>query len=429
MCKCQAKDKNGNSICDLETFGNSDKCILHCNKSDWYEIDKDGNIDWIKSKNKRILFWNEINKYILKQNGQYESSGEIIKEVESESNSRILFYEFNSVIFPSSRDDYNDLDEKEFFLLSKELDLFFKGCQFHSSIDLSFINKSKAIEFDDCCFYDDLIFNGITFDNSFLFQNSKVHKDILLNNISFKNIVSFCGSKFFGKCKFVHCRFNELSFISDIEINKLELQHCFFQKNVSFLNIKVNELNRETARTIKDSFEQKNNIIEANRFYSFEMKEYDKELTWKDNFKEKLVFKLHEWSSDHSQNWTLPLFWILFLSMTYSAIEYIFIDKNVLKESFIGLSISFLSFPFILSNLIENLNIKKYFLSFIFLVIGIYFFITTDYLLEIPAKAINPFSFMRNDEEINGIQLIFKVIIAYLIYQFIISIRQNTRRK
>lgn len=45
------------------------------------------------------------------------------------------------------------------------------------------------------------------------------------------------------------------------------------------------------------------------------------------------------------------------------------------------------------------------------------------------ADKINPFSIMTKDEPITFDGLIYKIIIAYLIYQLIISIRQNTRRK
>jgi len=45
------------------------------------------------------------------------------------------------------------------------------------------------------------------------------------------------------------------------------------------------------------------------------------------------------------------------------------------------------------------------------------------------ANLINPFSIMTKGETLTLGILIYKVVIAYLIYQFIVSIRQNTRRK
>ena len=60
---------------------------------------------------------------------------------------------------------------------------------------------------------------------------------------------------------------------------------------------------------------------------------------------------------------------------------------------------------------------------------SLYLFLTLDLKFEYLAKTINPFSVMLSGDNLDIIQFIFKVIIAYLIYQFIISIRQNTRRK
>ena len=45
------------------------------------------------------------------------------------------------------------------------------------------------------------------------------------------------------------------------------------------------------------------------------------------------------------------------------------------------------------------------------------------------ANKINPFSIMISKDPLTFGLLFFKVIMAYLIYQFIVSVRQNTRRK
>ena len=120
--------------------------------------------------------------------------------------------------------------------------------------------------------------------------------------------------------------------------------------------------------------------------------------------------------------------------MGYVVIEYLFwggnksVDES-LSSKILGILFIDLSIPFIIYNILKNKGFKKYFSSFIFLTTGVYLYITNDLLLELPAKAINPFSIMYDGDSINGIELIFKIIITYLIYQLIISIRQNTRRK
>jgi hypothetical protein len=148
-------------------------------------------------------------------------------------------------------------------------------------------------------------------------------------------------------------------------------------------------MNRETARIIKNSFEQQNNIIEANKYYALEMEKRSEELRFLKNPFEWFVFKIHGISSNHSQNWILPLFWIFSISFFY-------IIFNT-------------QFSFI-ESLLYNINIKAN-------------------LLDEMANLINPFSIMTKGETLTFGMLLFKVTIAYLIYQFIISIRQNTRRK
>ena len=65
-------------------------------------------------------------------------------------------------------------------------------------------------------------------------------------------------------------------------------------------------------------------------------------------------------------------------------------------------------------------NVTKYLIYIIF---------TEDYQLCIFSNIINPFSIMTGMDEVNFGTLVYKVIIAYLLYQFIVSIRQNIRRK
>ena len=285
----------------------------------------------------------------------------------------------------------------------------------------SFINKiiGLYINFDLLSIIDSFICDIVFFPspkiNNLNIQNSTLENGIDLNNSIIKDRLSLINSK--------------------IKNKKFDLSNTSLPSNMNFLNAKLEVENRETARIIKDSFDRQNNFIEANKYYAIEMKHFDNELMWtKDNLKEKLIFKFHDWSSEHSQNWVLPLFWILLFSMGYGVIEYLFFGGNKLVDeslyaNILGILFIVLSIPFIIDNILENKGFKKYFSSFIFFTIGFYLYITNDLLLELAAKAINPFSIMYDGDSINGIQLIFKIIITYLIYQLIISIRQNTRRK
>jgi hypothetical protein len=59
----------------------------------------------------------------------------------------------------------------------------------------------------------------------------------------------------------------------------------------------------------------------------------------------------------------------------------------------------------------------------------LYVYFSSDLYLKSFANSLNPFSLMTGSEKITILGLCYKIAIAYLIYQLIVSIRQNTRRK
>jgi len=99
-----------------------------------------------------------------------------------------------------------------------------------------------------------------------------------------------------------------------------------------------------------------------------------------------------------------------------NTLEYIVIDMTI-----------FLAFVYGSYLVVEYEKINK------FWYIGMYYifygFFSQDWLLKCFANKLNPFSIMMGSEKLTFGGLIYKIIIAYLIYQLIISIRQNTRRK
>ncbi|MGB5918268.1 hypothetical protein [Arcobacter sp.] len=286
--------------------------------------------------------------------------------------------------------------------------------------------------------------------------------EIITDFAVFKEKSIFSFNIFNKKVDFKMNMFEEISFIRySVFINGLNLRDSIFKSGCNFLNLsnkiiekemlsiglkesiidivkrikfKKNLIldNRETARIIKDSFEQQNNIIEANRFYALEMKEREKELNFSKEPFEWLVFKIHSLSSNHSQDWTLSLFWIIILGLLCSFISYdenyIFTEKDyILNQLYLGILIPLLCFTLLLSLL--KFEKIKLILSTLFITLIFYLNYTRDISFNHFAYVLNPFSIMRDDEPITFGTLIFKIIIAYLIYQLIISIRQNTRRK
>lgn len=362
-------------------------------------------------------------------------------------------------------------------LINKDFLLNDEGNNSKSNLDLIDLKESTfkgkvRIQFFNCI--KDANFCNTKFEDLADFYRTKFYK-VNFERTDFKNIAVFSEAEFYCNVDFKYTKFLGTSIFRDTIITgKLNLRDTIFKENANFLDITsksrkvydeekrdyihIGELedikvsNRETARIIKNFFDSSNNIIEANRFYKLEMKEREDELEKSfdkgKNIFEYLIFKFHGLSSNHSQNPLLVFFWIYLFSMFYSFFEFNskkqeYSDKfqfsyfETLFEK-ISLSQDLLAFLIIIGTifimgvtfaLITKLKeVGLYSISLIFITI-LYIIYTKDYCLSIVSNSFNPFSIMTGKDSLNIITLIYKIVIAYLIYQFIISIRQNTRRK
>lgn len=487
--------------CDLDNFENKDKCILHCEKDDWYDGEN-------CNRDKINFFWKGIHSLLEKNyfefHGQLELSSGTMK--------------FENIIFPDFQDDSFDYYEDNgdpyaserlgnFYFIKEipeqyrtedfdgsdnvckdieNLIIYFNNCTFLGKADFLKYSFKKNVVFDNCIFKKEVLlndkfirpivfenecdFNNYTLDLSYKNFNSQLNvincknigavegintnfniisflnstiNNAIFTNASFNEKCSFINTKFKNKTDFSHTTFNKISSYRDSKFEgKLDFTDTVFNDNVNFLNLNIKkaEYNRETVRIIKDSFEKQNNIIEANKFYKLEMKEREKELK-KDkregkNILEWLVFRIHGISSNHSQDWLLPILWIIIFGLFNSFYQFIILednDNNLMHFSN-DLFLEILVFSFSCFYIYILLESKKFniYLSLISFSVVLYIFyvlVTNDFYLTFFAINTNPFSIMKNGEHLTLIGLLFRVIIAYLIYQLIISIRQNTRRK
>lgn len=461
ICNRQFEDK----YFDAE----QNKCILHYEKDNWFTLNENNKKIWDDAKVN--LFWKFIQD---KLDDIYLSS--LDDEIDKE-------YKFVKVVFPSfqkeivyySIADNTDALKANFYSFGEfkhpngkkmqeqntifnELNIEFRECIFLDIANFEKYNLEENIIFNTCTFKDALLLNKVykrrvsflacTINNSnckdIIFEEKVEIKECTLNNSDFENtrfkkVCDFYKTKFydnnFNKTTFEDIAvFTETVFYNDVNFKyttfeKLALfrktifektvnfEDSIFNEETNFLDIKLNMANRETARIIKNSFEQQNNIIEANRFYAKEMEERENELKFLDNPFQWLVFKAHSKSSSHSQDWVLPILWILNIGLFYSMNISTFYHNNALA-SIAGILI-ILFFVFCKTTLLK-IMLSTSFIIFIFLS-----YIDLDDL----ADKINPFSIMTSKDPITFGLLIFKITIAYLIYQFIVSVRQNTRRK
>jgi uncharacterized protein YjbI with pentapeptide repeats len=320
----------------------------------------------------------------------------------------------------------------------------FEESTFHKQVKIQFCEINIEANFYNTKFKELADFYQTKF-NKVNFERTDFSDISVFARVHFKCPVDFKYTKFFGKAIFRDAVIEE----------KLNLRDTIFKDDANFLGMtskkrannqnnieELNELttdikvaNRETARIIKDSFDKLNNIIEANKYYKLEMKKRKEELNAdkNENFVERLIFNIHGISSNHSQDALLALFWIMNIGFIASLFDHLInIDSC---GNLINFSISyFIGSIGVILGIIGILNIVKDIFrkaASVFMVVSLWIFYgytTKDFGLTDFANVINPFSIMTKGDPLNLGMLIFKVIIGYLMYQFVISIRQNTRR-
>ncbi len=153
----------------------------------------------------------------------------------------------------------------------------------------------------------------------------------------------------------------------------------------------------------------------------------------KPNFK-RVKHSFDKITSENSTNWKLVLIWIIIFEIIASALEYLFADKvskysielthTLTTELILATVVTLFVWLCIYNIIFEN---RKYIARLIFIgIIGLYFIITSDFTLQFLLQNINPLHFFDIEFGfIFFIEVFLKILITYLIYQFIISLKNN----
>lgn len=122
--------------------------------------------------------------------------------------------------------------------------------------------------------------------------------------------------------------FEQILSLENAELSDcIDIGSCSMSKPPNFLNCQLSDevirtADRETFRIIKNSFDAVGNLIEANRYFSYEMNAYLKELRQKPQGRraERWLVELNSFISDHGQNYWKPLRLILVLPVLYGLV-------------------------------------------------------------------------------------------------------------
>ncbi len=380
-------------------------------------------------------------------------NGESIQEVNTFFTKLIV--SFNNCTF---------LDNANFKKYNFEHPLLFNNCTFESEIELNNIYTNRVSFL--ACSIQNLNCQDIIFEQKVKIQNCTISGEANFYNTKFKELADFYRTNF-NKVVFERTDFEKIAVFSEAEFHEnvdfkytkflgksifrdtviegeLDLRNTIFDDDANFLDItskkrkksykneyigdakEIKVSNRETARIIKNFYDASNNIIEANKFYALEMekREYElKEAVTEGHFRfilESFIFKIHGITSNHSQDWFLSLLWIVNITFMYS------IEPSV--NNYHNNMLANIFFYSVLLSLFIYQNPRL--LLKIILIFSALMFLSLSYInLDTVADKINPFSIMTSKDPITFGLLMFKITIAYLIYQFIVSVRQNTRRK
>jgi len=322
-------------------------------------------------------------------------------------------------------------------------------------------------------------------------HGAKTGEEAIFRKMTFSKMAIFENCVFKEECKFDYVTFESFAnFRQSIFKAGLVLDTTNWSINPNFLSIKINKdspsTTRETYRLIKSAFESTHNKIEANKFHALELFKYKCELSNKipswipiatslqcrkhENkivfkmdggdklnhhigFRKKeilsfdsavlvhkspwdtekkhdkkslksildwMVFSIQETSSEHSTNWLLPLYWMSIVSLVCAML---YNSSTNIIPSPIEWTIPLLLFIVLITFFIKKSMFKyiSILMSFILL-----YYIHLGFVSEAFFHAFSPF-----DIEYRNKPMIFffnKIIIGYLIYQFLLSIRKDTRK-
>ena len=428
---------------------------IYCKSSIYRECEFESYINSNISKNKilvdKLLFMDCKFKFIKLEGLEFKEelfkhTNQLKYEYREACNFEFIRCKFNSnlIIYDTNREN-----DDTFFNITK-LNLTDSIFERNVKVKVQFCKIANAI-FYNTSFHDLADFYQTKFEKVD-FRRADFLSISVFSESEFESDVDFSYVKFFGKAIFrdtvIKGTLNLRNSIFNDEANFLDITSVKRKQNAEkqFIGepVDIKVANRETARIIKNFYDNSNNIIEANRFYKLEMKERENELDFNKRPIEWLVFKSHGFASNHSQDWILPLLLIIILGLVYSLFSY----NGIINETEINKTViisikkysdsplqNIILFTFVFSSICTffvamfRKEISFIYLLIVFVFASIYICYTKDIQFIILSNSINPFSIMTGKDSLTGIGLIFKIIIAYLIYQLIISIRQNTRRK
>jgi len=308
---------------------------------------------------------------------------------------------------------------------AQKIEINFKEIRF---VETHFTNNSK-VTLENLNIEELMLDDYSNHAKNFKFKKLNIKKYILMEGIFFENE------------KFV-----------DIDLKlceKIRLKEVFITEKL-FVNIEWGILNAErfcakekNFRELKDFSENKKNYKDAEGFYALEMKERKKNFIEKQKkfspfqkmkhyFYNILILDINEITSDYFQNWILPLLWIFIFGM--SAVLYKEYQELLLQNYnvlFVGISIVALLFTIYHYSKDFTNMIWIIFIALVIMYLWLGYLKEFEYLDKL-VDYINPFKIFKlhlDSDNLTFLAFIYKIVILFLGYQFLMSIKKKVRNK
>ncbi len=369
-----------------------DKVVAEHNRSITEDRDKIFSYDKIISINfknckfKKLYCWNIPDNQILEIN---ITSGSI-EELNVNSKIQGKFYinkqygENKEVIFIDKLIVKDSIFQENFKLHNAQVKILtIEDTDFNKHADFfkSKINKGTLVkDKKENINENDIGFKAINFKGLALFGDTEFGKKLIFKYVTFES--------------FSHFRKSKLPYGLDLDYSNIQNEMNFFDVEKLDSEEAKSNTSQETYRIIKHNFEKIGNKIEANKYFALELEqkkvnlENDEPRKWLDY----LVFKIHWLSSEFGTNWFRVLCLICFTSLATVG----FIHFDILKQLFF------------------HPNLFK-----------------PEYIMKIINEFFQYLYILNKNEalRLHPATLIFnKVALGYLYYQFLISIRKDTRK-
>lgn len=210
--------------------------------------------------------------------------------------------------------------------------LVFDDCKFNKS-SFKLADFGEFLNFNNCKFYS---YSG--------FEECKnsANTNLKISACLFTSFPHFNGSEF-NHLEISHTTFERKTSFDSLIVKSLKLNQVTFLQGAYFDDIqikKISDCDRKTIRTIKQELQKAENRIDFNRFRNYELIAHYKELSFKNNFKDKFILWATKWSSNYG-SWTWALWFTILSGLFWYSILYRIENSGVFNfektnEFFVG---------------------------------------------------------------------------------------------